>query len=232
MGPVFTFLMWDLASGTFWVWQATSLLLGWQLFYRMSAETCAGARRGSELLTHIQSRECSALHRPHPFSIAAQHSCKWAQLGWASTEHGRGKNWLSTWSCFREFPSNKFTKEDKSLHFCDLLFLKDLGAWGEMWRNLGPFIMVLGFPDSSVGKESTCNAQTWEMQIRSLGWEDPLEDSIATHSNILVRKIPWTAEPGRLQSTELQRVRHDWSEWARTVALESDTSSDFASATY
>ena len=71
------------------------------------------------------------------------------------------------------------------------------------------FIMVLGFPDSSVGQESTCNALTQEKQVPSLGWDDPLEDSIATHSSILVRKIPWTAEPGRLQSMELQRVRHD-----------------------
>ena len=71
------------------------------------------------------------------------------------------------------------------------------------------FIMVLGFPDSSVGQESTCNALTQEKQVRSLGWDDPLEDSIATHSSILVRKIPWTAEPGRIQSMELQRVRHD-----------------------
>ena len=69
--------------------------------------------------------------------------------------------------------------------------------------------MVLGFPDSSVGQESTCDALTQETQVRSLGWEDPLEDRIATHSSILVRKIPWTAEPGRLQSMESQRVRHD-----------------------
>ena len=69
--------------------------------------------------------------------------------------------------------------------------------------------MVLGFPDSSVGQESTCDALTQETQVRSLGWEDPLEDRIATHSSILVRKIPWTAEPGRLQSMELQRVRQD-----------------------
>ena len=43
----------------------------------------------------------------------------------------------------------------------------------------------------------------------TLGWEDPLEKGMATHSSILAWKIPWTEEPGRLQSIGLQRVRHD-----------------------
>ena len=42
-----------------------------------------------------------------------------------------------------------------------------------------------------------------------LGQEDPLENGIATHSSILALRIPWTEEPGRLQSMESQRVRHD-----------------------
>ena len=49
-----------------------------------------------------------------------------------------------------------------------------------------------------------------ETQVRSLGWEDPLEKEIATHSSILAQRIPWTEEPGGLQSMGLQRVRHDW----------------------
>ena len=48
-----------------------------------------------------------------------------------------------------------------------------------------------------------------EAQVRSLGWEDPLEKEMATHSSILAWKIPWTEEPGRLQSMGLQRVVHD-----------------------
>ena len=47
-----------------------------------------------------------------------------------------------------------------------------------------------------------------EMWIQSLGWEDPLEKEMATHSSMLAWKIPWTEEPGRLQSMEV-RVRHD-----------------------
>ena len=48
-----------------------------------------------------------------------------------------------------------------------------------------------------------------ETQIRSLGWEDPLEKEIATHSSVLVRKIPWMEESDGLQSMGSQRVRHD-----------------------
>ena len=38
----------------------------------------------------------------------------------------------------------------------------------------------------------------WETQVQSLGWEDPLEKDVATHSSILARRIPWTEEPGEL----------------------------------
>ena len=48
-----------------------------------------------------------------------------------------------------------------------------------------------------------------EMQIQSLVHEDPLVKEMATHSSILAREIPWTEEPGRLQSVGLQRVIHD-----------------------
>ena len=48
-----------------------------------------------------------------------------------------------------------------------------------------------------------------ETQVRSLGWDDLMEKEIATHSSILAWNIPWTEEPGRLQSMKSQRVRHD-----------------------
>ena len=48
--------------------------------------------------------------------------------------------------------------------------------------------------------------QTW---VYSLDWEDPPEEGMATHSSILAWRIPWTEEPGRLQSIGLQRVGHD-----------------------
>ena len=48
-----------------------------------------------------------------------------------------------------------------------------------------------------------------EIKVRSLGWEDPLEKGMATHSRIFVWRISWTEEPGRLQSVGLQRVGHN-----------------------
>ena len=47
------------------------------------------------------------------------------------------------------------------------------------------------------------------MWVLSLGWEEPLEEEMATYSSILAWKIPWTEEPGGLQSMGLQTVRHD-----------------------
>ena len=55
-----------------------------------------------------------------------------------------------------------------------------------------------------------CLPTVRETQVWSLGQEDPLEKEIATHSCILVWKIPWMEEPGQLQSMESQRIRHDW----------------------
>ena len=49
----------------------------------------------------------------------------------------------------------------------------------------------------------------WETRVRALGWEDPLEKEMATHSSILAWKILWVEEPGRLQSMGTQIVGHD-----------------------
>ena len=60
----------------------------------------------------------------------------------------------------------------------------------------------MGFPSGSDGKESTCSAG-------DLGWEDPLEKEMATHSSILSWKIPLTEEPGGLSSMGLQKVGYN-----------------------
>ena len=54
-------------------------------------------------------------------------------------------------------------------------------------------------------KNSPASAR--DTHMRSLGWEDPLEEGMVIHSNILAWRIPWTEEPGMLQSIGLQRVR-------------------------
>ena len=60
-----------------------------------------------------------------------------------------------------------------------------------------------------VAQRLKCLPAMWETWIPSLGPEDPLEKEMATHSSILAWRIPWTEEPGGLQSMGLQRVRHD-----------------------
>ena len=50
----------------------------------------------------------------------------------------------------------------------------------------------------------------WETRVQSLGWGDPLEEGMETHSSILAWRIPWTDEPGSLQYKGSQRVRHHW----------------------
>ena len=101
-----------------------------------------------------------------------------------------------------------------------------------IWSGLGGFL-YFAFPDSFLGgkrnclgsyapdkKKAICSGSLvaqrlkclppmWETRVRSLGWEDPLEKEMATHSSILAWRIPWTEELGRLQPTGSQRVGHD-----------------------
>jgi len=78
------------------------------------------------------------------------------------------------------------------------------------------------FPSGASGKELACQCRRHKRQglDRWVG-EIPLEMGMATHSTILAWRIPWTEEPGGLQSTESHRVRHDWSVWAHTHARHS-----------
>ena len=71
--------------------------------------------------------------------------------------------------------------------------------------------------------------ETW---VQSLGWEDALEEDMATHSNILIWRIPWTEEPGELQSKGSRRVGYNWSnlasvQWNITHALKKNETVPF-----
>ena len=71
--------------------------------------------------------------------------------------------------------------------------------------------LLLSSPWDSLVSQMVKNLPTMEeTQVQSLVWEDPLEKGMAIHSSILAWRIPWTEEPGRLQSMGLQRVRHEW----------------------
>jgi len=64
----------------------------------------------------------------------------------------------------------------------------------------------MGFPLCSAVKKLPAVQELQEMRVWSLGWEDPLEEDMATHSSILAWRIPWTEEPGRQQSIGLQET--------------------------
>ena len=70
------------------------------------------------------------------------------------------------------------------------------------------FIPSVGFPDGSVVKNLSAMQEMQNALVPSLGWEDPLEEKMATHSSILAWKTPRTEEPSGLQSMGSQRVRH------------------------
>ena len=65
------------------------------------------------------------------------------------------------------------------------------------------------FRTSLVAQMVKCLPTMWETWVQSLGWEDPLEKEMATHSSTIAWKIPWTERPGRLQSMGSQRVGND-----------------------
>ena len=70
-----------------------------------------------------------------------------------------------------------------------------------------------------VAKNRLLMQEMWEMWVRSVGREDPLEKEMTTHSSILAWRIPWTEEPGGLQSMGSQRVGDDWSSLAQHILL-------------
>ena len=80
-------------------------------------------------------------------------------------------------------------------------------------RNLGRWVWASTlrvYEASLVAQTVEHLPATWETQVQSLGWEDPLEKEMATHFSTLAWNIPWTEKPGRLQSMGSQRVGHDW----------------------
>ena len=78
----------------------------------------------------------------------------------------------------------------------------------------------MGLPAGSDIKNPPAMRETW---VRSLGWEDSLEKGMATHSSILAWRIPWTEEPGGLQSMGSQRIGHDRATFISRSLVEKDT---------
>ena len=72
------------------------------------------------------------------------------------------------------------------------------------------YIIIILHGASLVAQMVKSLPAVWETQVRSLGQEDPQEKEMATHSSTLAWEIPWTEEPGGLQSIGSQRFRHNW----------------------
>ena len=83
---------------------------------------------------------------------------------------------------------------------CSDLNEKDILKRGDICIHIVDFLVVQTVNNLPAMKE---------MLVQSLGWEDPLDKGMETHSSILAWNIPWTEKPGGLQSPESQRVRHD-----------------------
>ena len=81
-----------------------------------------------------------------------------------------------------------------------------------------PNLLQRGVFQVALVVKPVCQCRKCETWVRSLAWEDLLEEGMATHSSILAWRIPWTGEPGSLQSIGSQRVGHDWSNSAWTHA--------------
>ena len=94
-----------------------------------------------------------------------------------------------------------------------LLFVYTSNEDGHVWGYACNYLFPSnrGFPGGLVVKNLPAMQ---EIQVRSLGGGDPLEEEMATHFSILAWKIPWTEELDRLQSRGSQRVRHGWSDLA------------------
>ena len=88
---------------------------------------------------------------------------------------------------------------------------------GVLWAGLCILKLHMSFPSGNSGKELTCQGRRHETQIWFLGWKDPLEKEMATHSSIVAWWSPGTEKPGGLQSIGSQRIIHDWSNLANFV---------------
>ena len=94
-----------------------------------------------------------------------------------------------------------------SIHPC-LSFVTAI-LMGITWYHI--VVLICNFLLTSlVAQTVKCLSTMQETWVRSLGWEDPLEKEMAIHSRTIAWKIPWTEEPGRLQSMGSQRAGHDW----------------------
>ena len=130
----------------------------------------------------------------------------WVGSGWAPGV-GVGQGGLaccSSWGCKESDTAEQLNWTEWRWMGFHVLISHSCIFFGEITKPLH-----MGFPGGQMVKNLPAMQETW---VWSLGWEDPLEKGMATHSSILAWRISWTEEPGGLQSMGSHRVGHDWSE--------------------
>ena len=114
---------------------------------------------------------------------------------------------VTLWSC-QDFNNYTIRQEKNWLWTVKLKLFFSWGSTKGLCTKLNIFVWHRSFLKYfGLDKESTCKAGDRGDSVWSLGQKDPLEEEMATHSSILAWTIPWTEEPGRLQSRGLQKVR-------------------------
>ena len=118
------------------------------------------------------------------------------------------------WTCIHSASKleNHFPLWQKALSYPGLSFFRyelcHLGQETISWVSVSSYLLFKN--GDLVAQTVKCLSTMRETRVRSLGREDPLEKETAIHSSTTAWKIPWTEEPGRLQSMGSQRVGHDW----------------------
>ena len=144
-----------------------------------------------------------------PYHTHSWGSQRLSSLPTASERWNQNQNWgLRPPSpfCFPQIPSFLET------YFHGLLVGLFVGFF--VWGFLVQVYFLYRLPSGSVAKNLSATQEPPEIQVQSLGREDPLWEEMATHSSILAWRIPWTEEPSRLQSIGSQRVGHNWNDLA------------------
>ena len=133
-----------------------------------------------------------------------------SRFGKLSSGHRTGNSQLSFQSQKRAMPKNvQKTIQLCQFHMLEGLCSKIFNARHQQYLNQEIADVQAGFGTSLVAQTVKNLPTVQETQVQSLGWEDLLEKEMATHCSILVWKIPWMEQPGRLLSMGLQRVGHD-----------------------
>ena len=157
----------------------------------------------------------------HDKRLWTEHSawCEKSESIWGQEDDMRGSAPIQLF--LENPPSSKGTAHCLTMSSCSWPFSPCLFLWVSMRNVKGnlnircsmsqlkvpSFLNLTASLVTQVVKNLPAMQETW---VRSLGWEDPLEKEMTTHSSILAWRIPWTEEPGGLQSMGSQRVRYNW----------------------